>query len=33
MQRVDDARLGVTHPRYGVDGTHARGEQALVAGV
>ena len=33
MQRVDDARLGVAHPRYGVDGAHAGGEKALIAGV
>ena len=33
MQRVDDARLGVAHPRYGVDGAHAGGEQALIAGI
>src|ERR1700682_689657 len=33
MQCVDDARFGVTHPRDGVDGAHARGEQALIAGV
>src|SRR5436190_6096116 len=33
MQRVDDARLGVAYPRYGVDGAHGGGEQALIAGV
>src|SRR3954454_10669086 len=33
MQRVDDAGFGVAHPGDRVDGAHARGEQALIAGV
>ena len=31
MQRVDNARFGVAHPRDCVDGAHASGEQALIA--